>query len=100
MHFLLILFNKPNLFKSASIDHKSFACYFSRFFERCDVIVTHYFMKVKCFYFRTLPKLAPYRDSICCYCGSAAEESKAVFIRNCDGAQDARDIAYNFDDEK
>ena len=66
MHLLLVLLNKPNLLKSACIDHNSFSCCFPRFFERCDVIVTHYFMKVRCFSFVTLPKLASYSDSICC----------------------------------
>ena len=55
-----------NLLNSACIDHNSFVCCFSRCFERCDVIVMHYFMKVKCFSFCTLPKLASYSDSICC----------------------------------
>ena len=66
MHLLLVLLNKPNLLKSACIDHNSFACCFPRFLERCDVIVTHYFMKVKCFSFCMLPKLASYSYSICC----------------------------------
>ena len=56
-------------------------------------------MKVKCFSYYTLPKLTSYSDLTFACCGSAAEESKAVFIKNGDGAQDARDITYNFDDE-
>ena len=39
---------------------------FSPIFERCNVIVIHYIMKVKCFSFCTLSKLASYSDSICC----------------------------------
>ena len=39
-------------------------------------------MKVKCFLF--------FKFDACC--GSAAEESKAVFIKNGDSVQDARDI--------
>ena len=66
MHLLLALLNKPTLLKSACINHNLFACCFSRFFKRCDVIVTHYFIKVKCFSFYTLSKLASYSDSICC----------------------------------
>ena len=45
--------------KKESVDHNSFACCLSRFVERCDVIATHYFMKVKCFSFCTLPKNEP-----------------------------------------
>ena len=60
MHLQLVLLNTPNLPKSACIDHNSIACCFSRIFERCEVIVTHYFMKVKCVFFLS------YSDSICC----------------------------------
>ena len=66
MNSLLILLNKQNLLKSTSLDKSTFACCFSRFFERCDVIIKHFFMKVKCFSFRMLPTLASYRHSICC----------------------------------
>ena len=64
-HLLLVLLNKPNLLR-ACIDHNWFTCCFSWVLERYDVIVTHYFMKVKCVSFYTLPKLASYSDSICC----------------------------------
>ena len=64
MHLLLVLLNKPNLLISACVNYNSFASYFTRFFERCDVIVTLYFMKVKCFSFCTLLELASYSDSI------------------------------------
>ena len=69
-------------------------------FLKYDVIVTHYFMTEKWFSFCTQQKLSSYSDSICRCCGSAVEESKAVFIKNGNGTQDARAIAENFDDEK
>ena len=95
MHLLLVLLNKPNLLKSASIDHNSFACCFSGFLKRCDVFVTHYFMKVKCFSFLTPPKLASYSDSICCILRLCREGMKSCFHKkNGYGAQDARDIAF------
>ena len=78
MHFLLILFNKPNLPQSAN---------------RCDVIVTQNFTKVKCFSYRALPTLASYSDSNFACCSSAAEQSKIVFIKHDNGTKDARDIA-------
>ena len=79
MHLLLVLLDKPNLLKSACIENNLFACCFSRFFERCDVIVTHYFMKVKCFSFYTLRKLAFYSDSICCMLWLCSEGVKSCF---------------------
>ena len=72
---------KANLQKSACIDNNSFACCFFRFFERCDVIVTHYFIKVKCFPFFTLPKLASYSDSICCMMWFCSGGVKSCFIK-------------------
>ena len=56
MHLLLVLLNKLILLKSACIYHYSFACCFSRYFKRCDVIVTQYFMKIKCFSFLNATK--------------------------------------------
>ena len=56
--------------------------------KRCDAIVTHYCMKVKCFSFRTLPKLASYSDSICCLLWFCSRRVKAVVIKNGDGARD------------
>ena len=58
--------NKPNLLKSASIDHNSFACFFPDFLGKCDVIVTHCFVKVKCFSFHTFPRQASYNDPTFC----------------------------------
>ena len=94
MHFLLILLIKPNLQKSASIDDNSLACWFSHFIERCDVIVTHYFTKIKCFSYRRLPKLAYCNDSIYCLLWFCSRAVKSCFHKkNGDDAQDARDIA-------
>ena len=67
--------------KSACIDHNAFACCFSRLFERCDVIVTHYLMKVKRFSFYTLPKLAFYSDSIGCILWFCSGWIKSCFIK-------------------
>ena len=75
MYLLLVVLNKPNLLKSACIDHNSFACCFSRFFERCDVNV----MKVKCVSFCTLPKLASYSDSLCCMLWFCSGRVKCCF---------------------
>ena len=96
MHLLLVLLNKPNLRKSACINHNLFTCCFSRFIERCDVIVTHYFMKVKWFFLSvyTLPKLVFYSDSIICMLWFCSRGVKSCFHkRNGDGTQDARDVA-------
>ena len=91
MHFLLILLNKPNLPKSATMGHNSLACCFSDFWK---VWRRRYFTTVKCFSYRTLPTLASYSDSFVACCGSVAEQSKIVFIKkNGDGAHDARDNA-------
>ena len=81
MHLQLVLLNKPNLLKSACIDHNSFACCFLRCFERCDVIVMHYFMKVKCFSFCMLPKLASYSNSICCMLWFCSGWVKSCFYK-------------------
>ena len=64
MHLLLVLLNKQNLLKTPVLTIIHLHAVFP-IFERCDVIVTHYFIKDKCFSFYTLPKLASYSDSIC-----------------------------------
>ena len=57
-------------------------------------------MKVKCFSFCALPKLASYTaiQFVAC-CGSALDESKAVFIKML-MAHKTHVISRNFDDEK
>ena len=61
-------------------------------------------MKVKCFSFCKLPKLASYSDSICCMLWFCRGGVTCCFDKkkkqDGDGAQDARDIAENFGDEK
>ena len=100
-HFLLILLNNPNLPKIASIDKYLTCMLFFRFCERYDVIVTHYFTKVKCFSYRTLRKLVSYSDSSCCLLWLCSRAVKSCFYKkNCVCTQDARDIVYSFDCEK
>ena len=81
MHLLLVLLNKPNQLKSTCIDHYSFACCFSRFSERCEVIVTHYFKENQVFFVLYATKTSVLQRFNFACCGSAAEESKAVFIK-------------------
>ena len=65
---------------------------FFRFFERYDVIDTHYSTILKCFAIVCTHTSVIAIQFVACCC-SAAEQSNAVFIKNGDGAQDARGIA-------
>ena len=57
-------------------------------------------MKVKCFPFVHYQNWRLKVIQFVAYCGSAAEKSQAVFIKNGDDAQDARDVAEKFYDEQ
>ena len=73
--------NKPNLLKSASIDHNSLAFWFL-FFDILKGVTSSfllYFTKVKCFLCRTLRKLVSYSDSISCLLLFCSREVKSCF---------------------